>query len=1120
MPHDDLIAWWPLNGTWDEAEGRFTLTPLPTQEPPLSPALDFSETDSPLEGPPETPNLCYGPTGRDTENGAIGDPLVDPALHSPDLTDGLTLEAWFYKAGNNTGGVLFGWGDEAWSTPLLAVTDGYGFLNVRAGVTTSRVNANFGRPASGCWHHLALVIPPQASGEAHLWINGELATPESLSEVAGEPLTEGGIPLPDDLNSLFGSPFRVATWSRPESASHRLDELKVWGRALSAEEIGLRALQRGTGELCPHAHYAWEPGPLCRPLTPPHAPLTGPHTARVISADTIAWVIDAGEALEPRVEAECGAYLSALEENRDTVAGWWASFQYSFAAYLTQARHLPVLYEQWGGEGFMSAVRCGQTLSGEPLGGEPPETLTPLSRWVQPLREWWLPRQGTPQGSIQRGERVRTSASHNSLITWLRVDPPLSTGDELLLRDVWGNEAQVRFDEDESVSWALKLAQVGFMSDDPNKRALLSHFMGPGGDVDFSVYEGADFELINELSGEVAFTGQVEFLADATDGFGERVWALPFGELTASGRYYVRLRGVGRTPTFELSDLTQQRAALTHARGLTLNRCAPIEPEVSPWARGDVHAVYRASFPPDVHDYRDHSAEGWGVRDASGAFVQVSQFQVIAATAITEALPHVQGGWHDAGDFDRRPMHLDIVRDLAYAYLLQPAWFGDGELDLPLEERADGVPDVLNEALWGLEVYRTAQQVDGGVGTWLEATSHPLEADPGLDEQPYYLSLATRESSLVYARHAALLARACAQAGLTERAALLTQSAEEAWSYAHTAQPLTVSFEVGGEALTWTENPTLTPEKRLLAAVELALLVPEGPYLALLDEPEMSSAFSWLRGNLWWQKRVIDFTSIALSAEGDEGDEVLLPEGWASDAIASIESQAEGWLEGQASWPHGWLWYGADHRYVNNVSWGGGVYAPLRDVALAWQLTGDLRYRDAALMGVGYLTGANPQGRSLTTGLGWHRFVTALHLPSDVDGVAEVSPGVTLYGGNASLHYAAKTKVWGVSVDARTSPRFEGVHLTLMPPPWDNSALTEADVEAEVSATLPTWRRLIPHEHAMPQYMEFTVWETTGPALFTSLMLSNGAWALPAEARDEEAPLSAEALREHVWMMP
>ena len=104
------------------------------------------------------------------------------------------------------------------------------------------------------------------------------------------------------------------------------------------------------------------------------------------------------------------------------------------------------------------------------------------------------------------------------------------------------------------------------------------------------------------------------------------------------------------------------------------------------------------------------------------------------------------GGWHDAADYDRRPAHLAVVNDLCAAYLMRPGNFRDGQLAIP--ESANGIPDILDEAEWGLRHLRAGQQADGGVGTWIETTGHPVPgSDAAHDTMPYALSRATRASN-------------------------------------------------------------------------------------------------------------------------------------------------------------------------------------------------------------------------------------------------------------------------------------------------------------------------------------------------------------------------------------
>ena len=106
----------------------------------------------------------------------------------------------------------------------------------------------------------------------------------------------------------------------------------------------------------------------------------------------------------------------------------------------------------------------------------------------------------------------------------------------------------------------------------------------------------------------------------------------------------------------------------------------------------------------------------------------------------------------------------------------------DGQLNIP--ESGDGIPDILNEAAWGIEVWRKAQLDTGATGGWIEATSHPGNWDPGTDTQRYYLSAATRESSLQYAAYASMLALAFKKAEQKDLSDLYLKSALAAYEFA------------------------------------------------------------------------------------------------------------------------------------------------------------------------------------------------------------------------------------------------------------------------------------------------------------------------------------------------
>jgi len=117
----------------------------------------------------------------------------------------------------------------------------------------------------------------------------------------------------------------------------------------------------------------------------------------------------------------------------------------------------------------------------------------------------------------------------------------------------------------------------------------------------------------------------------------------------------------------------------------------------------------------------------------------------------------VHGGWFDAADFDMRVMHMDIISELANAYIRFPDNFTDNQVDIP--ESGDGIPDILSEAIWGAELYRKAQLENGGIRAWFETHRHENDW-PWESNYKYYACAPSMKNSVRYAFSAARLARA------------------------------------------------------------------------------------------------------------------------------------------------------------------------------------------------------------------------------------------------------------------------------------------------------------------------------------------------------------------------
>ena len=149
-------------------------------------------------------------------------------------------------------------------------------------------------------------------------------------------------------------------------------------------------------------------------------------------------------------------------------------------------------------------------------------------------------------------------------------------------------------------------------------------------------------------------------------------------------------------------------------------------------------------------------------------------------------------------------------------------------------------------------------------------------------------------------------------------------------------------------------------------------------------------------------------------------------------------------------------------------------------------LTGEDRYLDAIALAIDFHSGCNPQGATLTSGLGEAYPVAFLDLPSYVDGIAEYVPGITPYRWTYALPAKAVEMVFGGD-RARASR-------------W------------------PIWRRWGNLEGQTVAASEYTVWETVAPAAsVTGYMVDPSAKSPP---RPRKTPAKSLADLPGYWMMP
>jgi len=279
---------------------------------------------------------------------------------------------------------------------------------------------------------------------------------------------------------------------------------------------------------------------------------------------------------------------------------------------------------------------------------------------------------------------------------------------------------------------AIKVNQIGYSPQASQRYAYVSGWMGDGGALPLTGYPATSNVLIDPADPAEARSFVVQNLGitsrqilDDTDQLiddpfvGSAVREIDLSTVPpAEGTVYrVHIPGVGVSWPTQVSETAVYRAYFTIARGLTYNR----------WGR---------FFSPDWTEFTPRPPEHTTVftNDAENWRSEVGAFR---ADTPQVGQRFLEGGHHDAGDFDIRPQHYTVGMFLLRAYEVQKDFHLDGQLNI--RESGNGIPDLLDEALWSVAAWEQLQDEDGGVRAGAESYSHPGEYNfADLDDLPYF----------------------------------------------------------------------------------------------------------------------------------------------------------------------------------------------------------------------------------------------------------------------------------------------------------------------------------------------------------------------------------------------
>ena len=296
------------------------------------------------------------------------------------------------------------------------------------------------------------------------------------------------------------------------------------------------------------------------------------------------------------------------------------------------------------------------------------------------------------------------------------------------------------------LSESVHVSQIGFRPDDPVKRAFLSLWLGNGGAYRFE--KGTEFEIVDEKTDQTVFRGKAMLAKGADEpekmwkdqNFNKTdVWRLDFSPLKTPGKYHVFVPAVGRSYAFEIGESVWARALQVQMQGL-YNERSGVE-LVPPYA-----AFKRPrSF---------HPADGAIVRQSSFSVLDKGEGEQLEKGDTGVAVPEAWGGYHDAGDWNpRRATHLRVTAAQLELAEMFPDFAQKLKLNLP---PTPGMPDILTEAQFELDLFRRLQKPDGGVPCGIETNGDPYDGEVSWNQSMIaYVYAPDLWSSYVYAANAA-----------------------------------------------------------------------------------------------------------------------------------------------------------------------------------------------------------------------------------------------------------------------------------------------------------------------------------------------------------------------------
>jgi endoglucanase len=437
----------------------------------------------------------------------------------------------------------------------------------------------------------------------------------------------------------------------------------------------------------------------------------------------------------------------------------------------------------------------------------------------------------------------------------------------------------------------------------------------------------------------------------------EAVRLADFSAWRQPGRYRLQVQGLAPSAPFDIAPDAYVALNAAALKFFYLNRAgmALDTAHAGTWARPAGH--------PDDRVFVHASAAGPGRPEGT----------VISAPK----------GWYDAGDYNKYIVNSGItVYTLLAAYEHFPGFFKAQRLNIP--ESGNGLPDILNEALWNLEWMLDMQDpADGGVYHKLTDKGFDGIVMPHAARHDRYVVMKTTAATLDFAAAMAQASRVFAafeaqRPGLSAR---MQTAARRAWDWAR-ANPNAI-YRQPADIHTGGYDDAKLDDEFSWAAAELYITTRDDRFWQAMRPP---AAKMEVPG--WATVEALAWVSLAQhrAALTPKADRALIEgriQAMASDIAARWESSP--YRVGMQ-----------DQDFI----WGSNAVALNQAVMLiqGYRLGGDRRMLDAAQAALDFVLGRHPTGYAMVTGFGTRSPLHPHHRPSGAMPQLPPVPGMIVGG--------------------------------------------------------------------------------------------------------------------------